>query len=118
LYAQWKATPTSVLYGDVGVFDKNSTGLTKTLQQQVEKLAATIRVKKFTKVALYGYTAQTGLPTLDAALSHDRALSVARYLRLDLRHLHVRGVDIRASGEGAISSSTSSLFSRVEVFVS
>jgi len=118
LYAQWKATPTSVLYGDVGVFDKNSTGLTKTLQQQVEQLAATIRMKKFTKVALYGYTAQTGLPTLDAALSHDRALSVARYLRLDLRHLHVRGVDIRASGEGAISSSTSSLFSRVEVFVS
>jgi hypothetical protein len=39
-------------------------------------------------------------------------------LRLELRHLHVRGVDISASGEGAISSSTSSLFSRVEVFVS
>jgi len=118
LYAQWKAAPTAVLFGDVGVFDKNSTSLTKTLQRQVDQLAAAIRVKKYTKVALYGYTAQTGLDTLNAALSHDRAVSVAQYLRYELHDLHVKGVDISASGEGAISSSTSSLYSRVEVFVS
>ena len=118
LYAQWKAAPTAVLFGDVGVFDKNSTSLTKTLQRQVDQLAAAIRVKKYTKVALFGYTAQTGLDTLNAALSHDRAVSVAQYLRHELHDLHVKGVDISASGEGAISSSTSSLYSRVEVFVS
>jgi len=118
LYAQWKAAPTAVLFGDVGVFDKNSTSLTKPLQRQIDQLAAAIRVKKYTKVALFGYTAQTGLDTLNAALSHDRAVSVAQYLRHELHDLHVKGVDISASGEGAISSSTSSLYSRVEVFVS
>jgi outer membrane protein OmpA-like peptidoglycan-associated protein len=108
----------SVLYGDVGTFSKNSTVLTKSLERQVDHLAAAIKVKRFTKVALYGYTAQTGLDTLNVALSHERAESVAVYLRRELHALHVTGVDISASGEGAISGNTSSLYSRVEVFVS
>jgi uncharacterized repeat protein (TIGR02543 family) len=118
LYAQWKATPTAVLYGDVGLFSKNSTELTETLELQVRHLAVTIKAKNYTKISLFGYTAQTGLDTLNASLSRARAQSVARYLRRELRTLHVIGVDISASGEGAISSNASPLYSRVEVFVS
>jgi outer membrane protein OmpA-like peptidoglycan-associated protein len=118
LYAQWTSTPTSTLFGAVGVFSKNSTNLTKSLIRQVNDLAHTIKVKRYTQVALYGYSAQTGLATLDSSLSRARADSVAAYLRRELRTLHVEGVSISASGEGAVSDSTSSLYSRVEVFVS
>jgi outer membrane protein OmpA-like peptidoglycan-associated protein len=118
LYAQWKATSTSTLYGAVGVFSKNSTALTETLIHQVNDLASAIKVKKYTKVSLYGYTAQTGLATLNSVLSTARAVRVASYLRHELHTLHVEGVHISASGEGAVSGSTSSLYSRVEVFVS
>lgn len=117
LYAQWSATPTAVLYGAIGEFARNSVALTAKLKKQVDRLAASIRSKHFTSVSLYGYTAETGLASLDRALSGARAKRVAAYLRRRLAAMDVKGVAISASGEGAVGKKTAALYSRVEVFV-
>ena len=117
LYAQWTAIPTAVLYGAIGMFARNSVTLTAGLKKQVDRLAASIKAKHYTTVSLYGYTAETGLASLDRALSAARAVSVADYLRSRLAALNVKGVTITASGEGAVGKKTAALFSRVEVFV-
>jgi len=118
LYAQWKKTPTSVLYGAVGTFSKKSTTLTASLKAQIRRLAASIRAKKYAKVTLYGYTAETGVTSLNRSLSHARATNVANYLRSELRAMRVAGVVISAAGEGAVAGKTAPQYSRVEVFVS
>ena len=96
LYAQWTATGArpSVLYGAIGDFAKNSTSLSASLEQQVRVLAHALKSKKYTVVRLYGYTAATGLATLDRSLSESRASSVASYLRGQLRDMKVTGVTI------------------------
>jgi uncharacterized repeat protein (TIGR02543 family) len=119
LYAQWTSTGTApVLYGAIGDFAKNSTRLSTSLKHQVHKLATVMKAKRYTKVKLYGYAAATGLATLDRSLSDVRASRVASYLRVELRSMKVTGVSIEASGEGSLAGKTSSLYSRVEVFVS
>jgi uncharacterized repeat protein (TIGR02543 family) len=119
LYAQWTSTGTApVLYGAIGDFAKNSTTLSTSLKHQVHKLATVMKAKRYTKVKLYGYAAATGLATLDRSLSDVRASRVASYLRVELRSMKVTGVSIEASGEGSLAGKTSSLYSRVEVFVS
>ncbi len=117
LYAQWSKTPTAVLYGAIGEFPRNSTTLTTGLKKQIDRLAASIKSKHYTTVSLYGYTAETGLTSLDLALSGARAVSVANFLRGRLDALGVKGVAISASGEGAVGKKTAALYSRVEVFV-
>jgi uncharacterized repeat protein (TIGR02543 family) len=117
LYARWTGTPTAVLYGAVGLFAKTSTQLTATLKAQIRQLAAAIKVKGYTKVSLYGYTAETGLSSFDLSLSSARATIVANYLRERLSALKVKGVLILAAGEGAIARMTAAQYSRVEVFV-
>jgi hypothetical protein len=118
LYAQWKKTPTSVLYGAVGVFSAKSATLSASLKTQVRRLAATIKVKKYVKVTLYGYTAATGAASLNRSLSVARATNVATYLRSALSAMKVRGVSIFAAGEGTVEGKTAPQYSRVEVFVS
>ncbi len=117
LYAQWKSTPTSTLYGSVGLFSKNSTGLTASLKRQIAQLATVIHEKSYTAVRLFGYSADTGLASLNGSLSTARAKNVANYLRSELKAMKVTGVTVSAAGEGAVAGKTSSRYSCVEVFV-
>ena len=118
LYAVWRrATAVATLYGAVGDFPHFTTALTPALSRQVMRLARAIRARGWHKVELLGYTASTGLGSVDRMVSARRAEVVARALRVDLRRLHVRGVTIRASGEGSIDRRTSPVYSRVEVFL-
>jgi outer membrane protein OmpA-like peptidoglycan-associated protein len=117
LYARWIGTPTAVLYGAVGLFAKNAAQLTPAMKSEVRQLAAAIKAKGYKKVSLFGYTAETGLTSLDLSLSGARATSVAHYLREQLSALKVKGVSILAAGEGAIARMTAHQYSRVEVFV-
>ena len=118
LYAQWKKTPSAVLLGAVGPFSKKSATLTSDLKAQVRHLATTIKSKKYAKVTLYGYTAETGVASLDRSLSRERASNVANYLRSELNAMKVKGVVISAAGEGAVAGKTAPQYSRVEMFVS
>ena len=118
LYAQWKKTPSAVLLGAVGPFSKKSATLRSDLKAQVRHLATTIKSKKYAKVTLYGYTAETGVASLDRSLSRERASNVANYLRSELNAMKVKGVVISAAGEGAVAGKTATQYSRVEVFVS
>jgi uncharacterized repeat protein (TIGR02543 family) len=117
LYAQWNGHASAVLLGAVGNFAKNSQSLTAALKREVKQLALSVKGKKYHSVLLYGYTATTGLQSLNLSLSRARATGVANYLRSELRVLHVNGVSIASAGEGAISGGSSAAYSRVEVFV-
>jgi uncharacterized repeat protein (TIGR02543 family) len=117
LYAQWTGHTPAILFGAVGTFAKNSSALSKRLKNQVKRLALTIRAKKYHSVTLYGYTATTGLRSLNFALSRARATTVATYLRAQLRILKVKGVTIKSAGEGSVAGGSSAVYSRVEVFV-
>jgi|GEM_PF-359966 len=116
LYARWKGSLTPVLLGAVGQFAKDSANLNAAMRAQIHKLAVSVKNKKFKKVTLYGYTAATGLVSLDKSLSRRRAEAVATYLRTQIRDLKVSGVTVLAAGEGSVGGNTSSLYSRVEVF--
>jgi uncharacterized repeat protein (TIGR02543 family) len=120
LYAQWSRSSSSpqVLYGAIGDFADLSTTLNATLERQVRELAVELKAKQYKEVKLYGYTASTGLTSLDKVLSTQRASTVASYLRVELRSMKVTGVTVAASGEGSVAGKTSPLYSRVEVFVS
>ena len=116
LYAQWTVHKSSVLFGAIGMFKKNSASLSTALKNQIQRLALTVRSRKYLTVNLYGYTETTGLASFNISLSRARALNVATYLRSRLRALRVKGVTVRAAGEGAISGRSGSAYSRVEVF--
>lgn len=119
LYAIWKrSAPVTTLYGAVGDFPHFQTALTRTLSRQVMALARAVKVRGVTHVELFGYTAFTGLASLDRSVSARRAEVVARALRADLRRLHVSGVSVKASGQGSIDHRTSGVYSRVEVYLS
>ena len=81
LYAQWKSVPTSTLFGAVGLFAGRTTRLTPALEKQVRTLAATVKTRRYTKVLLFGFSAATGVTSLDHSLSAARASNVANYLR-------------------------------------
>jgi hypothetical protein len=117
LYAQWKATPTSSLYGTIGDFSKNATSLNASLKAQVTRLAAVVKKKQYDDVRLFGYSADTGFASLNGTVSSARAHSVASFLASQLRSMKVENVKISVSGEGAVSGETSSSYSCVEVFV-
>ena len=117
LYAQWKATLSSKLYGSIGVFPKSTTALSASLKAKVARLASVVKEKGYDEVTLFGYSADTGLASLDGSLSSARAHGVASYLESELRTMKVTGVKITATGEGAVAGKTSSSYSCVEVFV-
>lgn len=117
LYAQWTSSHDYALYGAVGLFRSGSATLSSGLKDQIVRLAKAIKSRHYTGVSLYGYTAATGLVSLNRSISERRALNVADFLRSTLAKMKVRGVDVRASGEGAIGGKTSPAYSRVEVFV-
>jgi Listeria-Bacteroides repeat domain (List_Bact_rpt)/OmpA family len=117
LYAQWKSVPTSTLFGAVGTFTGRTTSLSPALEKQVRTLAAAVKTRKYTKVLLFGFSAATGVTSLDHSLSAARANSVANYLRSELRSMNVTNVDITTSGQGSVDGSKSAANSRVEVFV-
>jgi uncharacterized repeat protein (TIGR02543 family) len=116
LYAQWTGHEPVTLFGAVGSFKKNSAALSLPLENQIQRIADTVKAKRYLTVTLYGYTASTGLASLNMSLSRARALHVANYLRSRLTALQVKHVSIRSAGEGAIAGESSSTYSRVEVF--
>ena len=116
LYAQWKGHKSVTLFGAVGAFSRNSSSLSGALRNQIDRIAQTVKAKKYSKVTLYGYTATTGLASLNFSLSRTRAQHVANYLRSRLNVLRVKGVSISFAGEGAIAGESGSAYSRVEVF--
>ncbi len=116
LYAQWSGHKPAALFGAVGVFRKNSASLTAVLKNQISRLALTVRSRKYQTVTLYGYTATTGLSSLNVSLSRSRARNVANFLRRRLTVLKVKRVMIKSAGEGAIAGESTAAFSRVEVF--
>ena len=117
LYAQWVGHAPPVLFNAIGSFQKDSSRLTPALARLVERVAVAIKSHHYRSVTLYGYSASSGLVSLDVTLSRSRAVIVARQLRSDLVHLHVPGVRVTAAGEGSLPGRTSPTFSRVEVFV-
>ena len=118
LYAQWKKVAAAKLFGVVGVFSARTVALTAGMEKQIRSLATAVKTRGYTKVSLFGYSADTGSRTLNKSLSTLRADRVATYLRSELRALKLSGVTIAVSGEGSVTDSTNSAFSRVEVFVS
>ncbi len=116
LYAQWSGHKLPILFGAIGTFNGRSSSLSAALKSQIRRIAITIRSRKYRKVDLFGYTAATGLSTLNVSLSRSRARNVAAYLHIQLIQLKVRGVTILSTGEGAIAGQTSKAYSRVEVF--
>jgi uncharacterized repeat protein (TIGR02543 family) len=116
LYAQWSGHKIATLFGAIGTFKGNTSSLNTALKSQIDRVALTIRTRKYLKVDLYGYTASTGLKSLNVALSRARAANVANFLRHRLDVLKVHGVSIASAGEGAIAGQSSSAYSRVEVF--
>jgi uncharacterized repeat protein (TIGR02543 family) len=121
LYAQWDPllvtkSPT-VLIGAVGSFAKNSSRLTTNLKTQIHRLAVLTKSGHFAAEMLYGYTSDTGTATSQQAISSRRASAVAQYLRTQLVSMHVAGVKVTSSGEGAFKAQTGASSRRVEVFV-
>ena len=116
LYAQWSGQKPSTLFGAIGTFKRGSSSLSAALKSQINRLALTIKSRKYLKVDLFGYTGATGLRSLDVSLSRARARNAAAYLRNRLNVLRVHGVTISSAGEGAITGQLSNAYSRVEVF--
>jgi hypothetical protein len=116
LYAQWSGHKLAALFGAIGTFKSGSSSLSVALKSQINRVALTIRSRKYLKIDLFGYTAATGLNSLNFSLSRERARIVAIYLRNRLQVLKVRGVSIASSGQGSISGQSSRAYSRVEVF--
>lgn len=117
LYAQWVRVATRLLYGTVGQFPGRSTTLTANVRQQIQKLALAIQAKHYKNVTLYGFVVKSSSHAKDLSVSLSRARAVANYLRSRLSALHVAGVTITATGQGAIRSQSTTANSRVEVFV-
>ena len=117
LYAQWTKHRVYSLFGAVGNFKSVSVTLTPALRAQVIRLAKAIKARHYTSVTLYGYTAATGLASLNRSVSEHRALNVERFLRATLVKMKVKGVTLRATGEGAVGGGRAPGYSRVEVFV-
>jgi hypothetical protein len=115
-YAQWSGHKPATLFSAIGTFRSNSSSLSPALKSQINRLARTIKLKAYRKISLYGYSAATGLRSLNVVLSRMRAENVATYLRYQLEILKVRGVSISSAGEGAIAGQSSNEYSRVEVF--
>lgn len=116
LFAQWSGHKPATLFGAIGTFKSGSSSLSQALKSQINRVALTIKLRKYLKIDLFGYSAATGLKSLNISLSRDRAETVATYLRLRLRLLKVRGVIVSSSGQGAIAGQSSNEYSRVEVF--
>jgi outer membrane protein OmpA-like peptidoglycan-associated protein len=116
LYAQWSGHKLATLFGAIGTFKSGSSLLSGALKSQINRIALTIKSRKYVTVDLFGYTAATGLKSLNISLSRDRARRVASYLANRLHDLKVRGVSISSSGQGSISGQSSNAYSRVEVF--
>jgi uncharacterized repeat protein (TIGR02543 family) len=116
LYAQWSGHRLPTLFGAIGTFKSGSSALSTVLKSQINRIATTIKSRKYLKVDLFGYSAATGLKSLNMSLSRRRATNVATYLRSRLQFLKVRGVAISSSGQGSIAGQTGKAYSRVEVF--
>jgi hypothetical protein len=116
LYAQWSGHKVATLFGAIGTFKAGSSSLSAALKSQIIRIAITIKTRKYDKVDLFGYTAATGLRSLNISLSRARARKVASFLRNRLDDLKDHGVSISSTGEGSIVGQSSNAYSRVEVF--
>jgi uncharacterized repeat protein (TIGR02543 family) len=116
LYAQWSGHKFATLFSAIGAFKSNSSSLSPALKSQINRIALTIKSRRYHTVTLFGYTAATGLRSFNVALSRSRAANAAIFLRHELNLLKVHGVAISSAGEGAIAGQSSRAYSRVEVF--
>jgi hypothetical protein len=116
LYAQWSGHKFATLFSAIGAFKSNSSSLSPALKSQINRIAHTIKSRRYHTVTLFGYTASTGLRSFNVALSRSRAANAAIFLRHELNLLKVHGVAISSAGEGAIAGQSSNSYSRVEVF--
>ena len=116
LYAQWSGHKFATMISEIGDFKSNSSSLSPALKSQINRIALTIKSRRYHTVTLFGYTAATGLRSFNVALSRSRAANAAIFLRHELNLLKVHGVAISSAGEGAIAGQSSRAYSRVEVF--
>lgn len=117
LYAQWTPSKVPSLYGLIGSFVGNSTTLSRSERTQIQELARSIKEDGYTKITLYGYASPADSAPQARRISDKRAEGVASYLRTSLAAIRVRGVSVRASGEGSSTTKGSNALDEVEVFV-
>jgi outer membrane protein OmpA-like peptidoglycan-associated protein len=83
----------------IGPFAKNSVALTAALKSKISKLAVEIKNQGDTTVALVGYGEDSRSRAQSRVISSQRALVVARYLRVSLSALGVSDVTITSTGK-------------------
>ena len=115
LYAQWRANTTIVMLGSVEPFPARVAALPGGLVAQVDRLAATVATRGYSRVVIYGFTTEMGSRSRQHATSVARARNVARLLRVALNRRGDRAVSIRAIGEGSVRGLSATNSRRVEV---
>jgi len=120
LFAQWHrtkvATPPAISgSGTIGPFSHKSSGLTSSLESQVNAIAAMVKSDHDNKITLVGYgddlskadQLNEALWAANYSLGQDRANAVKNYFVAELAALGVRGFTITAVGNGSQVSGTS-----------
>ncbi len=115
LYAQWRANTTIVMLGSVEPFPARVAALPGQLVAQVDRLAAAVVRRGFSRVVVYGFTTEMGSRSRQHATSTARARNVARLLRVALNRRGDRAVSVRAIGEGSVRGLSAANSRRVEV---
>jgi len=94
-------TPAAAGPVSVAPFASNSSALSPLLKARISKVAETIRSDNVSNVSLVGFTDNSTRGTKALAISTQRAVYVARYLKQRLQVLKVTGVKIKAIGAGS-----------------
>jgi outer membrane protein OmpA-like peptidoglycan-associated protein len=94
-------TPAAVGPVSMAPFASNSSALSPLLKAGISKVAETIRSDNVSNVSLVGFTDNSTRGTKALAISTQRAVNVARYLRQRLRAFKVAGVKIKTIGAGS-----------------
>jgi len=117
LYAKWRAITPTLFYGSVGIFARNTYGLTPKMKATVRALATYLKLHHLLYVNLYGYTGSLASGQSNTLISLYRAQQVKSYLVQRLRSAKFTGVTITTAGEGTIGNIPGAQFAKVEVFV-
>jgi uncharacterized repeat protein (TIGR02543 family) len=117
LYAQWRADSTVIMLGSVEPFPARVAALPGQLVAQVDRLAAAVVRRGYSRVVVYGFTTEMGSVARQHATSVARAQNVARLLRVALNRQGDRAVSVQAIGEGSVRGLSAADSRRVEVAV-
>ncbi|MDE3107909.1 MAG: InlB B-repeat-containing protein [Acidobacteriota bacterium] len=118
LYAQWRAVPTNILYGNVGPFATDAISISDAMKRAIDRLASVVSEHDYAHVSLYGFASTLESGVASKGLSLRRARAVATLLESDLRQRHDVKVRIAIAGEGAAPRGSSATLATVEVFLS